>query len=217
MIKENQIALIGTHKKLWDFIIENHFLKNFIVVFIGILVTITFFSSQLRVRWELVFGDQFDGLIEFSILQHWYNVFHGIENWRTVGYFYPYQNTLGYNDGYFLYGILYTALRMLNIKMFMASELVNVIIQITGFYSFFYLCHRKLKLKFFVCLLTASIFSLGNAIYVQSNHVQLLSIFFAPVLTILIVNYYQQLFVFRNIVRSIFWGALLVFFILFGS
>lgn len=188
-------------------LLNKQYIKNLIVVLSGILVIAVFFRVQLYSHGEWDLGDQLDGLIAFSIIHHWYNVFHGIENWRTVGYFYPYANTLGYNDGYFLYGLIYTVLRLLKIKMFMASEWVNVIIRMIGFYSFFYLCYRKLGLNFFVCLLTASIFSLNTIAYQQGGHIQLLSVSFAPLLTIFIINYLEQLFVNQNIYRSIFWGC----------
>jgi hypothetical protein len=182
--------------------------KYIIVVLSGILAIAIFFRVQLYSygKWDL--GDNLDGLIAFSIIHHWYNFFHGIESWRTVGYFYPYVNTLGYNDGYFLYGVIYTVLRFLKVRMFIASEGVNVIIRMIGFYSFFYLCYRKLDLNFFVCLLTAFIFSLSTIVYQQGGHVQLLSVSFAPLLTIFIINYLKYLLVDRNIYRSIFWGCI---------
>ncbi len=178
------------------------------MVLSGILAIAIFFRFQLRSHGQWNLGDNLDGLIAFNIIHHWYNVFHGIENWRTVGYFYPYVNTLGYNDGYFLYGVIYTVLRFLKIRMFMASEGVNIIIRMIGFYSFFYLCHRKLGLNFFVCLLTAFIFSLSTVVYRQGGHVQLLSVSFAPLLTVFIINYLKYLLVDQNIYRSIFWGGI---------
>lgn len=203
MLQKNQASSVQVKNAL-----NNQFLKNLIVIFSGILVTALFFRQQLLSHGTLIFGDQFDGLIEFSLLQHWYNFFHGIENWRTVGYFYPYQDTLGYNDGYFLYGVIYTLIRMFKINLFIASELVNVVIRLVGFYSFFYLCHRKLGLKFFVCLLTAAIFSLNTAVFQQTSHVQLFSVSLAPLLTIFVINYFDALLVTQNSYRAIFWGSM---------
>ncbi len=179
-----------------------------IVMLSGILVIALFFRQQLFSNGTLIFGDQYDGLIEFSLLQHWYNFFHGIENWRIAGYFYPYPDTLGYNDGYFLYGVIYTLIRVFKINPFIAAELVNVIIRLLGFYAFFYLCHRKLGLKFWACLLTTAIFSLSSSAFLQAGHAQLLSVSFAPLLTIFIINYFEALLVTQNTYRAILWGSI---------
>jgi hypothetical protein len=181
--------------------------KVLIVIFSGILVTAVFFRTQLLSHGTLLFGDHWDGFIAFGIIQHWYNFFQGMEHWSDLNYFYPYTKTLGYNDSYFLYGVFYSIFRFLKINIFTALELTNAAIRLIGFYAFFYLCYRQLSLKFFVCLLTAAIFSLSNAVYNESMHVQLLSVSFAPLLTIFLINYCRQLFVIQNTYKAILWGS----------
>ncbi len=183
-------------------------LKKLIVLATGLFVTAFFFRIQLLSHGQQLFSDFYDGLIAFSIIHHWYNFFHGLEPWRTAGYFFPYPGTLGYNDGYFLYGVIYSAFRFITTQVFSALELTNALIRLIGFYSFFYLCHRQLKLKFWICLLTATLFTLSNAVYEQSVHAQIFSISFAPLLTVFLLNYVQQLFIYRSTQKAIFWGSL---------
>lgn len=160
----------------------------FCAVVIIILFHTLFFSG-----FNILLGDRFDTLIETNILHHWHNVIQGKSEWDTVGYFYPYDNTLGYNDGYFIYGLFYSIFRFLGFDLFISTELVNILLKIIGFYSFYYLVNNVLKLDFFVSLVGAISFTLGNSLVVQMLHAQLLSISFAPLLTILIINYFLGL------------------------
>lgn len=189
-------------------ILNTSWVKGLIVILSGVFVTAIFFRIQLLSHGTLEFGDTWDGLIAFSIIQHWDNVFHGIEHWRDMGYFYPYLNTLSYNDGYFLYGVIYSIIRLFKVKMLIALELTNVTIRMIGFYSFFYLCYKQLNLKFLVCLLTATIFSLSTALYVQSVHTQLFSVALAPLLTVFLINYFRKLLVIQDTYQAIFWGSM---------
>jgi hypothetical protein len=189
-------------------LLHNIWIKRLIVLVSGLLVTAIFFRVSLLSDGILGFGDAYDGLIAFSIIHHWYNVFQGVEHWRDLNYFYPYKDTLGYNDGYFLYGIFYSLIRLSKINPFLALEWVNVSIRLVGFYSFFYLCYRQLGLKFFICLLMATIFSLSNAVYCEAGHAQIFSVSFAPLLTIFLINYARRLFVIPDIPRAVLWGSI---------
>ncbi|WP_239954494.1 YfhO family protein [Pantoea sp. Z09] len=151
------------------------------------------FDKQLHTAFGFLIGSRFDGLIETSILQHWYNVFAGHSKWDQVGYFYPYSDTLGYNDGYFIYGVIFSIYRLLGADVFLSSEFVNLTLKIIGFISFYYLSHNKLKLGFKASVCGAAIFTLSNALTMQMHHAQLLSIAFAPLMTILIYDYVDAL------------------------
>jgi hypothetical protein len=173
----------------------------------GLLVIAIFFKAQILSHGLMGFGDPYDGLIALSIVHHWYNFFHGIEGWQTVGYFYPYVNTLGYNDGYFLYGVLYTFFRAFDINMFLSLELSSATIRLIGFYAFFYLAYRQLHLKFWPCLLGATLFSLSSTVII-GGHIQILSVSLAPLLTVFLIHYFNALLVQQNTARAIFWGSL---------
>ena len=108
------------------------------MVALGLLAALAiFFRLQISNGWTLLFGDRTDGAIMVTILEHWFNVFAGHAEWNMLFYFFPHDNTLGYNDGYFLYGVIYAVFRFCGLDMFLATELVNVTVKAIGFLSFY--------------------------------------------------------------------------------
>ncbi|UKY37919.1 hypothetical protein [Pantoea dispersa] len=168
---------------------------------------IILFHSLIFSGFNVLLGDRFDALIETNLLLHWFNVIQGKAEWDTVGYFYPFDNTLGYNDGYFLYGVIYSIFRLLGFDLFISTDLVNISLKVIGFYSFYYLTNRVLKFEFFASLSGATAFTLANSISVQMIHAQLLSVAFSPLLTFFILNYFKELKL-NNTSRCIFNGVL---------
>ena len=96
--------------------------------------------------FSTLIGDPLDGLIQSSIMQHWYNVFSGLEPWDTTAYFFPHTGTLGYNDGFFINGILFSGFRIVGADPFLASELASDTIRAIGFVAFRSLCRRCSRL-----------------------------------------------------------------------
>lgn len=179
----------------------------FLVVFFLIIISILF-HVQIQSNFGILTGDRFDGLIENNLLHHWFNTFTGKSNWKTVGYFYPYLDTLGYNDGYFIYGVIYSFYKMLGFDIFVSAELVNITLKAIGYFSFYLLCYRSLKLKFWYSFIGAAIFTLANSLVVQSGHAQLLSLAFAPLLTYFIFNYILNLFFVDDKKKAVIYGSL---------
>ena len=113
--------------------------KNVKIVMFILAFILTFgviFYTQISTGFDFVIGSRFDGIIETSILHHWYNVFAGHAKWNQVAYFYPYIDTLGYNDGYFIFGLIFAIYKLLGLDIFLASEFVNITIKFIGFHLF---------------------------------------------------------------------------------
>jgi len=170
------------------------------------LVDFIFFRAQILNGFSLLFGDQFDGVIENALLEHWYNVLRGLESWSDVLYFYPYHDTLGYNDGYLIYGLIGSVFRSLGFDPFLSSELVNVTIKSIGFFGFFLVCRRPLLLTCPWSLFGASLFTLSHSSFMHALHQQLLSVSFAPVEAFLICETVASLRERRQF-RSIAYGG----------
>ena len=166
-----------------------------------------FFREQLTSGFKLLFGDRTDAVIEITILEHWYNVLHGYASWPTTFYFYPYQGTLGFNDGFFLYGLPYSLLRLCGVDPFLSSELVNVLLRVVAFVAFHLFLRRGLELAPFWSLLGATLFTLSCTMAMRANHVQLLSVGFVPLFAWLVCNAAAALAAdaWR---RFVLWGAL---------
>ncbi|WP_158744364.1 hypothetical protein [Acidisphaera sp. L21] len=152
-----------------------------LVTLVGLLAVACFFRFQIGNGFSLLFSDVWDGRIEITILEHWWNVFHGVEPWDRVAYFYPTPHTLGYNDGYFLYGVLYSAYRGLGLDPFLAGEMVNVAMRFAGFVGFYLFARCALSITTRYALLGAAIFTVANNMFMQAVHAQLHTVGLAPI------------------------------------
>src|SRR5215472_2645171 len=85
--------------------------RTLTVLTVGIVSVAFFFRYQIANGFTWLAGDRYDGFIELSILEHWYNVAQGFSHWSQMNYFYPVAGSLGYNDGYFFYGLIYAVFR----------------------------------------------------------------------------------------------------------
>jgi hypothetical protein len=184
---------------------------------VAALVIGVFFRQQVFNHFQYLTGDRYDGAIQVALLEHWFNVFTGWSPWRSPSYFFPYPNTLGYNEGQFLYGVIYSLFRGLGVDAFLASELVNMAIKGIGFFGFLAAGRRILKLSFAWALLGAAVFTLSNNSFLQISHAQLLSVALAPVEAVfmyeaiqaLLARNGQRLFWFGNMAGALF-GAWLI-------
>ncbi|MDO9707842.1 hypothetical protein [Paracraurococcus lichenis] len=151
----------------------------------GALCLAFFFRGQIGNGFTLLLGDRHDGVIALSILEHWYNVLRGLEPWDRTAYFWPVPGTLGYNDGYLLFGLIHAGFRAAGLDPFLSGELVNVATRALGFAATLLLGRRALGLPFGWALLGAALFTISNNLFIRASHVQLFSVSFVPVLGLL--------------------------------
>ncbi len=143
-----------------------------------------FFRKVIASGFDQGFSDRADGIIEISILEHWRNVLAGASTWNVTNYFHPYPATLGYNDGYFLYGLVYAAWRLVA-DPFLADTLNIATFKTIGFFAAYALVARSLRWGRGAGLLVAFLFTNANGLMVQAGHAQLQSIALLPVAMIL--------------------------------
>jgi hypothetical protein len=143
-----------------------------------------FFRGQIGNGFTLLLGDRHDGVIELAILEHWWNVLRGLEPWDRTAWFHPVPATLGYNDGYLIFGLIHGGFRALGIDPFLAAELVNVTTRALGFAAMLALGRRAAGLPFPAALLGAAIFTIANNLFIRGSHAQLFSVSFVPVLAL---------------------------------
>jgi hypothetical protein len=165
-----------------------------------------FFRNQIANGFTLLLGDRHDAVIALSILEHWRNVLAGAAEWSRTGYFHPVPDTLGYNDGYFLFGLVYAAIRAAGADPFLGGELTNVALRAVGFLAMHGACRRVLGLPFGWSLLGAALFTLSNNLFIRASHAQLFSIGFLPALALLLHEAGSALFA-RRRAALLGWGA----------
>jgi len=152
----------------------------FLTMLCSALVAI-FFREHFLSGLDLYGSSRTDGVTQIDILEHWFRVFHGTWRWDTPPWFYPSKGILGYNDGYFIYGLIYTPLRLLGFDRFQASEYTNVVIKIIGFFSFYYVCRKPLGLSFVWAAFGSSLFFILNGYFIRDPvHAQLYAVNFVP-------------------------------------
>ena len=145
------------------------------------------FRAPILSGFDLGFGDRADGIIEISILEHWRNVFSGAARWDTTGYFHPYAGTLGYNDGYFLYGLVYSLWRLIA-DPFHADTLNILTFKTIGFMAAYRLVAHALGYRRPAGLLVALLWTISANMSVQAVHAQLQSVALLPVAMLLAIG-----------------------------
>jgi hypothetical protein len=165
-----------------------------------------FFRNQIANGFTLLLGDRHDAVIALAIMEHWRNVLAGGAEWSRTAYFHPVPGTLGYNDGYFLFGLVYAAFRAAGADPFLGGELTNMAMRAVGFLGMHAACRRVLGLPFGWSLLGAALFTLSNNLFIRASHAQLFSIGFLPVLAVLLREAGSALFA-RRRAALLGWGA----------
>ncbi|MFI0471717.1 hypothetical protein ACGLWX_03215 [Halomonas sp. HMF6819] len=168
--------------------------RKAILIAFALLVVLVVYRQPLLSGFTVTTGHELDGVIATSLIEHWWNVFQGGAYWETVNYFAPYEHTLGYNDGYLIFGILHSLFRSVGADPFLAAELALWVLRGVGFIAFWGLAHRCLRLPYWSSLVGAAIFSLSSSAFLQSQHVQLLTINLAPLMAWSMVSTWQRFY-----------------------
>ena len=123
-----------------------------------------------------------DTLLILRIQEHWFEVFTGKADWRNLGFFHPLENTLGFSDSFFLFGVSHSIFRFLGLDMFEAYAANLTFISLLGYWGMCLLLWRGLALKFPLSLFFSFLFLVSQSITVPAleNHLQFLSIWICP-------------------------------------
>ncbi len=160
-------------------------MKQATAVALGLVLCIAiFFRSQLLDGFTLLLGDRHDAVIELSILEHWRNVLRGTADWTRTAYFHPVPGTLGYNDGYLLFGLPYALWRALGADPFLAGEMANMTLRAAGFLGAHWAARRVFGLAWPWALLAAALFTLANNLAIRGSHAQLFGVSLTPLLVV---------------------------------
>ena len=156
------------------------------LVAVWLLAMVIWVRVPLASGFDLGFSDRADGIIEISILEHWRNVLLDAATWDRPLYFHPDASTLGYNDGYLLYGLVYSFWRLF-FDPFLSDTLNIATFKTIGFFATYGLVTRTLGWERPIALLVALIFTVSNNLMVQAGHAQVQSITLLPLLAILAI------------------------------
>jgi hypothetical protein len=108
------------------------------------------FSGQL-------IGDPFDSRLMIVIHEHWWRWLNGLTDFRDLGFFYPYNTTLGFSDVFLIPGILYSVFRALNFGLAESWIIVTFIVLIIGNLGWTVIARRFLNNNFLRLMFIATI------------------------------------------------------------
>ena len=153
--------------------------RTWLFAALGASIGVLFFR-QINTGFRLQYGDVYDGVIQAVLIGHWYKVVQGLHAWNQPGYFFPTPDTLGYNDGFFLYGIAAIPFRAIGLDIFRAQEAVLIVLKIFGFLTMARLLERLISPRSLASIVGAVLFTLMIGLSNQAFHGQLLSVALAP-------------------------------------
>ena len=176
--------------------LESEVKKMFrLIFFLGVLIAsiYLFFFKQFNSDFTFIFGDKYDAVIEAVLVSHWYHVLLFSQIWNQPLYFFPHQDVLGYNDAYFIYGIIASIYRVLGYNLLISQELTHITVKAIGFISMVLLLKRINHGHYLINIISSMLFTLFISSTNQAYHGQLFAVAFAPFLTILLIGLVQAI------------------------
>jgi hypothetical protein len=194
-----RLSAIHPSKEIWSprAILRNLYILRALttVCALGLILWTAFVIIRVPLlsHFERIVGDTLDGELALAIDMHWSHVVNGTAiNWRTTDYFFPVPDTLGYNEGFFLNGLLLALLRRLGADPFLALQLVDWCLRAVGFASMYSLARRYFGWPTLINIVAASLFVTANCYYPhQAIHAQFLNCYWLPLLIILQIESFQ--------------------------
>ncbi|MFO1057899.1 MAG: hypothetical protein U1E53_13135 [Dongiaceae bacterium] len=160
-----------------------------LVAAVAVANTLLLFRHSLLSGFAQISGDPWDGRIALSLFEHWHRVLTLQSPWRSPLFFHPAADALGYSDAFFLHGVIYSLGRAAGLDQYVSYELVAVAFKLIGFFGFYGLARRLLRVRTGWALVGASVFFQLNATALQLNHQQLLVLAVFPSLVELAVAF----------------------------
>lgn len=102
---------------------------------------------------NLYVGEPFDTRLMIVIHEHWFWVFKGLREYDDLRIFYPYQNTLGFSDGFLMDGFIYSVARSLKFSMIQSYNLTSIIILFLSNIGLYLILKEIIKKKYLVLTL----------------------------------------------------------------
>lgn len=170
----------GTERRTW--------VRGAILIALCALSLALFFRVPITNGFTVVFGEEYDATIEVVLLEHWYAVVRGLEGWTSPNYFHPYNRGLGYNDGFFVSGLVYSVFRMFGADPFLANTFVYMVLKMVGFFGMYRLLRGVFACGFPMAALGAVLFVVSNNTLMQALHGQLMMLNLLPILAIQLIR-----------------------------
>jgi len=130
-------------------------------VAVGLVASGLCFREFVISRGELIAGDFGDARLSIAVLEHWYNVFRGLDAWLSPPFFFPIQHVLAYSVTLFLQSLPYSSFRVAGCDPYVAFELTLWLLTQVGYASMIGLL-RGLGFRRGFAILGALLFTFSN-------------------------------------------------------
>lgn len=157
-----------------------------VVVATCMLSLFVLYRTQALNGFARIYGDEFDTVIQSILISHWYGVFRSLQTLNDPLYFFPHPDVLGYNDSYFLNGVVASLFRAIGFDLLTSNELCLLVFKAVGFFSMVFFL-RLIHVRKITALCGATLFTLSINSMLQSGHGQLFCVAFAPLLASLLL------------------------------
>ncbi|WP_458094938.1 hypothetical protein [Roseomonas sp. WA12] len=130
------------------------------------------FWPEVSTGFRLFSGERYDGFIALAIHEHWWHALRGLAPVNKVAWFHAWPNTLAYNDGYLLHGLIYAPLRALGANPFLAYDLSQILQKTVGFVALLLIGRRVIGLPWLPTILAATLSTTLPALVQELHHAQ---------------------------------------------
>jgi hypothetical protein len=161
-------------------------------LFIGFVGLCQFHLPQFDSGFDTFPGDRGDARLVAYLMEHWYRVFCGNENWLSPQMFYPVQGTFGYADLVLGYGLMFSVLRSLHVGLLESAQFTIIAFNFLNYVACFILLHKVLRLHLLASCVGAVFFAFNSPKLVQMGHLQLQPTLFLPIAAIPVVLLVQK-------------------------
>jgi hypothetical protein len=131
---------------------------------VGLVASGLCFREFVGSRGGLIAGDFGDARLSVALLEHWYNVYRGLDDWLSPPYFFPIRHVLGYSVTLFLQSLPYASFRLAGCDPYVASELTLWVLAQVGYASMIGLL-RSLGFRRGFAILGALLFTFSNLLH----------------------------------------------------
>jgi MFS family permease len=107
--------------------------------------------------------------------------------------FFPVRGSLGYSDALFLYGVPFSAARLLGIDIFSSFELIILSLPLVGYIGALWLFRGALQLGRLPAVIGSLLFAFSSALAASSAHGQLYAVALVPYVVVSLVAYLRRI------------------------
>ena len=127
-------------------------------VFYSFFIYRSIFSGQL-------IGEPFDSRLQIILHEHWWRWFNGLNQFRDVVFFYPFDKDLGFSDVFLVQGPIYSIFRFFGLNLSTSWTLTTFTLLLVGNLGWAFIAFKYIKSFSLQILMTLTLISSSSFVY----------------------------------------------------